>query len=159
MAAPAATVRTTPPAGIPLQDGYQALITLALDADIEFHEKTVTPPGMDGGDTVETTTMHNSTWRTFAPRELKTLQEVSTTVAYDPEVYVSVLAAINRRDTITVLFGDGSTLAFYGYLRTFEPAEVVEGTQPEANIVIQPTNWDHVNSVEADPVLVSVPGT
>ncbi len=158
MAAPVATARGTP-GGIALQDGYQTLITLALDTTIEFWEKTVKPPGIDGGDTVETRTMHNTTWETFAPRSLKRMTECTTRVAYDPLMYTEIVSAINRRDTITVRFADGSTVAFYGYVKSFEPADVEEGTQPEADITIQPTNWDHDNNVEAGPTLVEVSGT
>ncbi len=158
MAAPTPVVRATP-RGIALQDGYQTLITLTLDTDIEFWEKTVKPPGVDGGDTVETRTMHNTTWETFAPRNLKTMTECTTRVAWDPILYTNIVTAINRKDTITVIFADGSTVAFYGYVKAFEPADVEEGTQPEADVTIQPTNWDHVNNVEAGPAVSSVAGT
>lgn len=160
MAAPAATVRGDPNTnGIPLPDGYQSLVTFETDADIELWEKTVTPPGIDGGDAVESTTMHNTTWRTFHPRNLKTLTEHSFTAAYDPDVYDQIVALCNVETTITVLFPDGSTLAFYGYLKNFEPSEMSEGEQPEATVTVQPTNWDHVNDVEAGPTVVEVSGT
>lgn len=158
MAAPVATVRQTP-AGIKLKDGFRSLITFALDPDISFWEKTVTPPGIDGGDSIEQTTMHNVDWRTMAPRSLKTLTDSSTKVAYDPALYTQILSLINAETTVTVRFADGSTLAYYGYLKSFEPDEMSEGTQPEATINIVPTNFDPVNKVEAAPVLTSVAGT
>lgn len=158
MAAPVPTTRVEP-AGIKLKDGYQTLITFALDPNIEFWEKTVQPPGMDGGDAIEQTTMHNDRWRTMAPRSLVTLTESNTKVAYDPQVYVSILAILNVETTVTVRFPDGSTLAYFGFLRSFEPDELVEGTQPEATVNITPTNFDPVEKVEAGPVLTSVTGT
>lgn len=160
MAAPSATPRGTP-GGLAMPDGFSSLITLASDDDIQFFEKTVQPPGMDGGDAIETTTMHNTAWRTLAARSLKTLTDVTATVAYDPAVLDSgaIQAAINREDTITVTFSDGSTIAFYGYLRTFEPSEMEEGAQPEATVTITPTNVDPSDFSEAGPTIVEVAGT
>ncbi len=157
MAAPVATPRVAP-SGIKLKDGYRSLVTFALDTNIELWEKQVTPPGLEGGDSIEQTTMWNDVYRTFAPRSLRTLTEMQFTAAYDPQVYVSVLAAINREDTITVRFKDGSTLAFFGYLKNFQTGELVEGTQPEATCVVVPTNIDSAGAEQA-AVLVSVAGT
>lgn len=158
MAAPSATARQTP-AGIKMDDGHSTLITFAADPDVSFWEKTVTPPGIDGGDAIETHTMHNDEWRTMAPRQLKTLTEMTCTAAYDPDLYNQILALVNVETTVTVRFPDGSTLAFYGYLRVFEPSEMQEGEQPEAEITIQPTNQDPTTGAEEAPVLTSAPGT
>jgi len=158
MAAPTPTARATP-SGIPLKDGYQTLITIASDTDISFWEKTVTPPGIEGGERVEQTTMHNTTWLTFRPQELADLTECTIVAAYDPDAYDEILAVLNVETTITVTFPDGSTLAFFGYLRTFTPSENARGSQPEATIVIGPTNWDSSNNVEAGPAMAEVEGT
>lgn len=158
MAAPSTTTRVAPN-GVKLDDGFSTTIAFALDPDIAFFEKSVQPPGIDGGDAIETTTMHNTAWRTMSSRQLKTLTEISTTVAYDPAVYTQILSLINQEGSITIEFPDGSTLDFYGYLKSFEPSELQEGEQPEASISIVPTNWDPVNCVEAAPVLTSATGT
>ena len=158
MAAPATTARVDP-VGIRLDDGYQTLLAFEADPDISMWEKTVQPPGMDGGDEIDTTTMHNSTFRTRAARALITLTESSTTVAYDPDLFNQIINIINVSASITVHFPDGSTLDFYGFLRTFEPQDHEEGAQPEAVINITPTNCDPSNNVEEPPVLTSVTGT
>lgn len=158
MAAPTPTARGTP-SGIKLKDGHRTLITFANNPTISLWEKTVQPPGVDGGDAIEQTTMHNSDWRTSAPRSLKTLMESSFKCAYDPNCYNQLITQINLETTITVTFRDGSTLAFYGWLRTFEPDELQEGTQPEATCTFTPSNFDPTNKVEAAPVLTSVAGT
>lgn len=158
MAAPTPSARVAP-TGIHLEDGFSTLITLATDTNIELWEKTVKPPGIDGGDSIPQTTMHNTAWRTMAPRQLKTLTETTTTCAYDPLIYTSILASVNIPTTITVTFPDGTTLAFYGYLQKFEPSDLKEGEQPEATVTITPTNYDPVNHVEAAPVLTNVAGT
>lgn len=158
MAAPAATTRGTP-VGIKLKDGYQALITIGSNTTASFWEKTVQPPGIDGGDAIDQTTMHNVDWRTFAARSLQTMTEGKGKAAYDPAVYTQLQSLVNQETTITVQWADGSTLAFYGYLRMFEFSELVEGTQPEADFTIQPTNVDPTTGVEEGPVLTSVAGT
>lgn len=158
MVAPVASVRANP-AGIKLNDGYRCLVTFATDTNIEFWEKTVTPPGLDGGDPVETTTMHNNTYRTMGSRALKTLTEISVTAAYDPQLYVAALALINVETTVTVTFPDGSTLAFYGFLQKFEPDALQEGEQPEVTLTVCPTNQDPITGAEEAAVLVSVAGT
>ncbi len=163
MAAPSTTARlnpsSTPTNGIAFEDGYQTLIAFAANPSVKIWEKSVKPPGMDGGDAIETTTMHNTTWRTMAPRSLKTLTESTFKGAYDPDVYNDILALVNISGGITVTYPDGSTLDFWGYLRTFEADEMVEGTHPEATCAITPTNWDPANRVEAAPVMTEVSGT
>jgi hypothetical protein len=158
MAAPTPTARSTP-TGIPLFDGFSTKITLAADLDIEFWEKDVQPPAVDGGDAIDITTMHNTTWRTKNARSLVDLGDVQTTVAYDPLCYTSILSVVNVHTTITVTFPDGTTLAFFGFLRSFAPNAAAEGAQPEATVTIVPTNYDHTNHVEAAPVLTNVAGT
>lgn len=158
MAAPTPSARTAP-AGIKLDDGFRTLINFAADSDVSLWEKTVKPPGMDGGDEIDTTTMHNVTWRTMSSRQLKTLTECSGSAAYDPAVYTQLVALINVETTVTVHFPDLSTLAFYGFLKSVEFSENTEGEQPELNYSIIPTNYDPVNRVEASPVMTSVAGT
>lgn len=155
---PTPTARSAP-AGIHLEDGFSTKITFAADPDISFWEKSVQPPGIDGGDAIEQTTMHSVAWRGMAPRHLRTLTSSQTTVAYDPAVYSQIVELINVETTVTVTFPDGSTLAFFGFLQKFEPADMSEGNQPEATVTITPTNRDPVTGAEAAPVLTSVAGT
>lgn len=159
MASPTTQTRSTP-GGIPLKDGYQTLIAFSLDTDVSFWEKTIKPPAVDGGEPIEITSMHNTTWITKIAQALAELQDVTLTASYDPSMYTQILSLVNKKEgSITINFADGSTLDFWGYLRIFDPQEVERGTQPEANITITPTNWDPVNNVEAGPVLTSVAGT
>jgi hypothetical protein len=126
---------------------------------VEFWEKSVQPPAVEGGDAIDITTMHNTTWRTKNARQLLDMGDVSITAAYDPSCYTAILSLINVHTTITVTFPDGSTLAFFGFMRSFAPSDHSEGAQPEASVVIVPTNYDHTNHVEAAPVVASVAGT
>lgn len=158
MAAPTPSARVDP-TGIRLDDGYSTLITLAVDTDISFWEKTVTPPGLDGRDPIDTTTMHNERVVTKAPRSLIDVTDATATVAYDPLVYDQCLSALNVRTTVTIRFPDGGTYCFFGFLQAFTPQEMSEGEQPEAEVTICVTNFDPVNHVEALPVLTNVAGT
>lgn len=158
MAAPVPSARSTP-GGIKLRDGFRSLITLASFPAIKFWEKQTKPPGLDGGEPIDTTTMHNLRWHTMSPRSLAKSTDGSTTVAYDPKVFDQILQALNDETTLTYSFRDGSTYACYGYLQKFDPSELKEGEMPEASITLVTTNWDPVNNVEADPVMTEVSGT
>lgn len=151
------TTARAAPVGIRLDDGFSTKIAFAADSNISFWEVGVSPPGYDGGDAIDYTTMHNSTYRVFAPRQLKTLTEAGGTVQYDPDIYNQAIAIINVNGWITVHFPDGSTLDFVGFLKTFEPDELTEGEAPTASISIVPTN--QLLGVETAPVLTNVAGT
>lgn len=157
MAAPSATARVTP-TGRKLEDGYQSLITFKRKPGINLWEKTVKPPGIDAGDSISQTTMHNSVWRTKRPRSLLDLTDGEITCAYDPKVYTEILTVVGINDEITVKFRDGSTLAFWGSLKSFIPDGQSEGAQPEATCVIVPSNLDNAG-VEQAPVMTEVAGT
>lgn len=158
MGVPATTPRTAP-VGLKLDDGFSTLIAFEADPDVSFWEKTVKPPGVDGGDAIDTTTMHNTDYRTMAARALKTLTESSSTVAYDPRVYDQIMDLINVEGSITIHFPDNSSLSFFGYLRTFETNDLSEGEQPEATITITCTNVDPSDGSEAGPNYISPAGT
>jgi len=159
MANPTTTALSTP-SGIALHDGFSCAIAFERDPDVSLWEKSVKPPGLDGGDPIETTTMRNTAWRTMRSRSLKTLTPVTLTVAYDPNVANNIdNNLINQEGSITIHYPDGSTYDFFGYLQLFDPSDLTEGEQPEASVTIQPTNWDPDNDVEAGPVLTEVSGT
>lgn len=157
-AAPTPSVRGTP-AGYKLKDGYSTKIAFASNLTVEFWEKTVQPTGMDGLEKIDQTTMHNNQWRTFRPRALVTQTDSTLKVAYNPLVNTSILSLVNKEDTITEIFPDGSTKAYYGFLKSFIPDAHEEGKQPEATIVICATNFDKTNNVEAGPAYSDVAGT
>ena len=123
-----------------MEDGFSTKITFADDTLVQFWEKEVTPPGVVGGGTIETSSMLNTTWRTMHPKALKSLSEVSLVVAYDSAVYTEIITMINSIQLITITFPDGSTLAFYGWIDEFTPNASVEGEQPTASVTIQPSN-------------------
>lgn len=151
MAAPTATVRLTP-AGYKMPDGYQMEIVFASVPNLAIWEKAGKPPGIDGGEPINTSTMINAAWHTMSPRHLKTLTPFTISCAYDPDVLITMYSLVNFKDAITFLFPEASTLAFWGFLQKFEPEELKEGEFPLANCTICPTNWDPNNNTENGPI-------
>lgn len=136
-----------------IDDGFSTTISFADNPSVLFYEKTVTPPGMDGGGPNDTTTMRNTSLRTKAPKQLKTMTQMTAVVSYDPEVFdpTEVWAMINENQLITIDFPDGSSLDFWGWLDKFMPGEVQEGEQPTATITIECSNQND-SGVETAPV-------
>lgn len=134
-----------------IDDGHPTTISFSADSSVSIWEKEVTPPGMEGGGANDTTTMHNSTWRTKSPKKLVTLSECSFTAAYDPATFDEMLAMLNVNQQITVTFPDSSNLTFWGWLDEFKPGAIKEGEQPTADVTIIPSNQNS-SGVETAPV-------
>lgn len=161
MAAPTPTARGTP-AGIMLERGFKCLITHSSNPAIKFKEKAVKPSGIDGGEPIPTSTMHNTEWHTMARRILKKGTPSTAKCAYDPDIQAAgqVAALLNQDGIITETYSDGTTRCYYGYFQKWDPDEHVEDpNQPTATLTIIPTMWDYINHVEAGPVVTSVAGT
>ena len=158
MAAPTPTAPQAP-SGRKLGDGYRTSITLSLAPTIALWVKSVTPPGLEGDEPNDTTTMENDKYRTKSPRALQTMTDMTYTCAWDPIVYSTIDDYINISQTITITFPDRSTVCFYGIVRSFMPGELVEGTQPEATVTITPTNQDPTTCEEEGPVYTAGTGT
>jgi hypothetical protein len=156
MAAPVATARVTPTAKKPA-DGFKALLTIALAPNFEFWESSITPPGYDGGDPVDTTTMHNNAVRTKAPRDLIDMPDMTTSGLFNASIYTTIRAIINKPTTITIAWPDLSTLAFYGFVRVFAPGDLTEGGRMEGTITITVTNQDPTTGAEELPVYTPPP--
>ena len=158
MAAPTPVVRQTP-SGLMLRNGYRTLVTIGLDPDVCFWEKTVQPPQTQGGPMVDNTTMWNEEWRTKAPGALKDTGPCTVVGAYDPNIESMLNDLVNVETTITIRYPDGSTVARYGVLNSWQPGQIQENQLPEGTFSIEFTNWDPVNNVEAGPAVASAPGT
>jgi len=133
-----------------LQDGFSTTISIG-GSGVTFWEVSVTPPGIDGGEPIDQTTMHNDTYMTFSPQSLFTLTAASAEGAYDPAIYTAILAVINVESEITVNFPDGSTYAFRGFMKSFAPGALAKGAQPRATFTIAITNRDE-DGDESPPV-------
>ncbi len=122
-----------------MDDGFSTIITLENLPTVKLYEKEVTPPGITSGGPIDTTTMRTTTWRTNAPRQLKSLSPVSATVAFASEVIEQMIAQVGVNQFVTVTFPDGSSIGFYGWVEEFTPAAFTEGEQPTATLTVQPS--------------------
>jgi len=141
-----------------LDDGYSTTMTFpspyAGVMGVTLWEKSITPPGIEGGGANDTTTMRNSAWRTRAPKHLKTMSEISGTCAYDPAVYDDIILMCQENLLVTVNFPDGSSLQIWGWLDEFKPGEATEGEQPTATFTFICSNQNG-SGVETAPVYVA----
>lgn len=159
MAAPPTTARLIP-SGWKMPDGFKTTVAFAIEPGVWLWEKSVTAPGVDGGEGIDTTTMLNTAWRTKDARQLKTLTDFTMKTGYDPDVYITMInTLVNRNGGVTVHFPDHSTLDFWGYVSKFIPDALEEGKFPEASTTVVVTNWDAVLHVEAAPVFTAATGT
>lgn len=133
-----------------LTEGFPTTYTFSSFPSVQFYEKTVKPPGWDGGGANDTTTMRNGSLRTRQPKKLKTMTAMTSRVAMDSAAFNSVPSMINVLQQITVTFSDGHTWTFWGWLDKFEPADFVEGSQPEATVTIECAN-QNTSGVETLP--------
>lgn len=161
MADPVATGRNNPfdAGGRPIPNGYQALVAFSEQPSLLVFEKAVTPPGWDGLEPIDITTMYNVRSRTKAPRHLIEAQNGSMRVGYDMDAWVTVDNLINQNQNITAWLPDGTSYAFWGWLKTWIPQEMEDGIFPEAEMEIVQSNWDSTNCVEAGAVLTIGTGT
>ncbi len=106
--------------------------------------------GLQAGGPIDTTTMRNIAMRTMSPKQLKTLSQLSATVAYASSVMEVIYAQLGVNQRITVTYPDGARYRFWGWLDSFTPGAHVEGEQPTAEIVIQPSNHNNEDE-EAAP--------
>lgn len=131
--------------GLALTDGFPTIFGFRTDdttMNIEMWEKRLKPFGIDGGGPNDTTTMRNTRWRTRQGKKLVTLTEMSITVSYDPVVYDSLDSYMQVNQELFLGWPDDTFVYFWGWVDGFEPHEVVEGAQPEADLKICPSNQD-----------------
>lgn len=140
-----------------LRDGFPTTIDLT-GAGTTFWEKTVQPPGLEGGEPIDTTTMRNTAVRTKWHRSLYDITPMEMSVAYDPTVYDTIKSAINNNREIVTTLPDGCTITWWGYLKTFTPEALEEGKEPMARITLVPTNVNDSNE-ETVPVVADAGGT
>ena len=159
MAAPTPTARGTP-AGKKLTKSWKTTVTIAADLTLEFFEQSVTPPGIDGGTPIDTSTMLNTKWKTQSPGRLIMMTDMTIKGYYDPLIYSSLALYVNVITTITLTFPDLSTLAFYGFIKQVAFSELTnDNSKPSVTLTIAAANQDPSTCVEAAPVYTAGPGT
>jgi hypothetical protein len=117
-----------------------------------LREREVQPPGLDGGGEVDTTTMLNARWRTKQPKHLITLTDIRAQCQYDPIVYQTLVQGVlNVNQQIRIVFPDGHTVTFWGWLDKATPPSHKEGEFPLMEVMVHCSNQDN-NGVEQAPV-------
>lgn len=124
-----------PPASFFLKNGFRSLISLDANPAIKLWEKSLVPPGIDGGPLVPLGDMWNKKFRSFAPGDLATVTEARAVVAYDPAVVDEIQAVVNVESVVTIQFPNGKYWAAEGVLQKFTPGDMVDGIQPTALVV------------------------
>lgn len=133
-----------------MDDGHATLITLENDPIIKLFEKEVTPPSLQAGGPIDTTTMRNIAMRTQSPKKLKTLGQVTATCAYASITMEAIYVQLGVNQRMTITYPDGARYRFWGWLDSFTPGAHTEGEQPTAEVVFQPSNHNN-NDEEAAP--------
>lgn len=142
----------------PIRDGYATLFTLGAFPGIQLYERETTPPGIDGGGPIESTTMRNARWRTKDPKTLVGIGDVMATVCYASAAYEDILTtAVNTPDSLLLFWPDGATLLVNGYVDKFSPTGHSEGNLPTANFVFVITNRNPTTGAEEGPVFTPAP--
>lgn len=135
------------PTGTMLKNGYQSLVAFTENATLGVWEKEVTPPGLDSGDKIDVTTMHNATYKTFVHQALVEVTDAGMTCAYDPgqlSALITLLtAAASTNQLISYHYPDGSSWDVYGFLKSFTPETLSNGSHPQATVTIVHTNLDN----------------
>lgn len=134
-----------------LEDGFKTLIEFSSNPTIKLYEIEVTPSGVDGGDAIPTSTMRNTAWRTQSPPKLKSATDGGATCAYETSVLPQIIAMVNVKQSIKFTFPDGETHTIWGWLKSFIPGALVEGSMPTAEVSIIPSN-SNASGVEVAPV-------
>jgi hypothetical protein len=138
-------------------EGYRSLIAFEDDPDLEFWEMVVGAPGIDGGDPVPTTTMHNNALRTKAPRKLKELMPFQVQGKFNSGTVDAVYAQINVVQWITIHWPDSATYSFPGFIKSFQPGQAQEGNPLEGTLEVVPTG--QIDSTETEHSVVAGTGT
>ncbi len=158
MTAPTPTARQTP-TGRRIPEGFTIKVTFATQPALGIWEVKVKGKGADGGEPINISTQHNVKWESMAARTLRKQTDTAITAGIDPDAFPTLDNLINFNDTITLLYPDGSTECYYGYLQKYEATEWEIGGFPLVNLTIIPTNCDPSNFAEQGPVFTAASGT
>jgi hypothetical protein len=140
-----------------IDNGFSTTLSFSLNPTLEFYEVEVQPPGWEGGDPINTTTMRNTLLETFTPASLQTLTEITISAAYTSDIFhltTGVKEMINKNQEITVTLPDGATFKFWGFIRGWNPPTHTKNVRPMASFRIAPSNTN-ASKVETLPVFVA----
>lgn len=138
-----------------LNDGLGTTLVLEESA-LVVNKIRITPPAVEGGDTIPLTHLGNVVWETGQPRQLKRMENFSFEGVYDPSKLVDAPVNVNQR--IRIEYPGGGRHRFFGSLRRFEPGEIVEGARCMVTGTIEVLNTDTAGD-EAGPIFYAATET
>ena len=107
--------------------------------------------GLDGGEKLDATCLDNTQWRTYLPQTLIDVPNLTFTASYEPDELAAVVGEINVNQQLALNFASPlGTITFWGYLKSFTPAEAGVGERWTATGEIVVTNMNASN-VETGP--------
>ena len=133
-----------------LRDGHSTRITFPSATGAELYETEIAPPGWSGGGANDTTSMHNTGWRTRQPKKLKTATDITGTAQFATSICTTLNTLINNNQLVEVKFPDASTLSVWSWLDEFKFNPLKEGEPPTASFTVIPSNED-ATGVEVAP--------
>lgn len=155
MTAPSATARVAP-TGSALENGFVSKVTFAADTDVDIWEIEVKPGKIELGDKIEQSTMFNTNRGTFAAPALYDTEDGQMLVAYDPANLTQIQALLGTHTTITITYSNNDTIADFGWLRSFDPQNMVINGRPTALVAFSYAGMDSSGNeevaVQADAV-------
>lgn len=158
MAAPTPTTRVAP-TGSPIRQGYEVHITFGLDPNLELWEKEYTPPGYNGGTPITTTNQFSGTRVQKSPNTAIEITDGTVVAAYDPAYKAQIRALVNRRDTITYTYPDGTTEAEYGFVQAVAFSALARDTEPTVTLTIVHSQTDWATCEAATGTITAGTGT
>lgn len=148
------------PAGVRIRNGHSTRFALANAPTISLWIVSLTPPGVEGGELIPTTTMHNTALRTMAAQSLKTMTPMTMRCAYNAAVIDNLFAQVNNEQSGTLHFSQSSgSWDFFCAITNFAPDEIVENAMPLASVTIGLTNTDPLTGAETSPDYRTASGT
>ncbi len=154
MAAPAVQTRAALPNGTRITSGHVTKVAIGDFLDLAIWEREVTPPPFQMDEALDITTQFNNVVRTYNPRRLYMMEDLTVTGHYDPKIYGNIITdrLIGFCTEITLQWPDLSTLTFWGFVSRIEGSALTEEEVPEVTVTITPTNTDPTTCEEEEPV-------
>jgi hypothetical protein len=110
--------------------------------------------GVDGGEKLDATCLDATEWKSYLPQTLKEVPDMGFTGKFDPTEWQSIVDEVNVNQLITVDFAyqgvDLGSISFWGYLKSFVPAEGAIGVRWEATGTLVASNMN-ASDVETGP--------
>lgn len=127
------------------------VVTITPDGGTDFVMEyiTITPPGWDGGDAIDTTTLSNITYKTKMAAKLIDIGNMSFTAELDPTKIHA--APINSPATIEVDIPEVGVWTFRGHLKSITPNELTVGERATCSGEIIITNTLADGATESAP--------